>query len=144
MTKVISLDLLTQTFKDAIRITRRFQVRYLWIDALYILQNDLDDLKRELEFVGKIYKISVCNLSAGSASTEMQTGMFAARDSNTIQPCRVYKSWDVSAMKDDFHRRITRPSGLYCVVEQDFIIDKLFRAPINQRTWVVQERNLSP
>lgn len=37
----------SQTFQDAIRITRHIGLRYLWIDSLCILQDDEDDWARE-------------------------------------------------------------------------------------------------
>jgi hypothetical protein len=34
----VNIDDMPQTFKDAIEITRRLNIRFLWIDALCIVQ----------------------------------------------------------------------------------------------------------
>jgi hypothetical protein len=41
--KTISMSELWPTFRDAIYITRRLGVRYLWIDALCIIQDSTED-----------------------------------------------------------------------------------------------------
>jgi len=41
--KRIPIDALPRTFYDAIQITRRLNIRYLWIDSLCIIQKSLND-----------------------------------------------------------------------------------------------------
>lgn len=38
---------LPKTFRDAVHITRSIGVRFLWIDSLCIVQNDVEDWERE-------------------------------------------------------------------------------------------------
>ncbi|PMD40055.1 HET-domain-containing protein [Hyaloscypha variabilis F] len=65
----IPLQLLPQTNQDAIKITRFLGIRYLWIDALCIIQ-DLDtDWQVESENMGNIYHNSYCTISASMAAT---------------------------------------------------------------------------
>lgn len=76
----IPLDLLPQSNQDAIRITRHFGIKYIWIDALCILQ-DLDDVSdwlRESSRMGDIYKFAYLTISAFQASTGKE-GCFAER-----------------------------------------------------------------
>ncbi|KAF4630200.1 hypothetical protein G7Y89_g7939 [Cudoniella acicularis] len=47
--KAIPLAKLSQTIQDAIFITRKFNIRFLWIDALCIIQDSLGDWKKEAE-----------------------------------------------------------------------------------------------
>ncbi|TGO51974.1 hypothetical protein BCON_0150g00060 [Botryotinia convoluta] len=44
-----------QTILDAIDITRRFEVRYLWVDALCIVQDDLENKMHEIDRMHIIY-----------------------------------------------------------------------------------------
>ncbi|KAF7908151.1 uncharacterized protein EAF01_003906 [Botrytis porri] len=44
-----------QTILDAIEITRRFEVRYLWVDALCIVQDDFESKMHEIDRMHTIY-----------------------------------------------------------------------------------------
>lgn len=50
-------SLLPPTFRDAIIITRRLGYQYLWIDSLCIIQDSVEDWRKESSVMGKIYKI---------------------------------------------------------------------------------------
>lgn len=50
-------------FAQAIRVTRALGVRYLWIDALCIVQNDSDDWRREAASMSDIYWNTTCRLA---------------------------------------------------------------------------------
>ena len=45
---------LPRNFRDAVTITRRLGLRYVWIDALCIVQDDSDDWKREAASMAEI------------------------------------------------------------------------------------------
>ena len=51
----IAVDELPPNFKDAIEVTRRLGLRYLWIDALCIIQDDLSDWEVESREMSRIY-----------------------------------------------------------------------------------------
>lgn len=55
MLKGISISTLPQTFQDAITITRRLGLRYLWIDSLCIIQDSTEDWARESSMMGLVY-----------------------------------------------------------------------------------------
>jgi hypothetical protein len=69
LTKCIPLNLLPPTFQDAVTICRQLQIRYLWIDALCIIQDSIDDWLRESEAMGQIYKNAVLNIAAAIGQT---------------------------------------------------------------------------
>lgn len=46
---------LPQLFRDVVEITRKFNIRYLWIDAYCILQGDAFDWQTEAARMGEIY-----------------------------------------------------------------------------------------
>ena len=75
----ILLDRLPTTFQDAIECTRRFDVRWLWIDTLCIIQDDETDWVREAAQMGAVYTNAYLTLSA-AASTDDSSGMFPDMD----------------------------------------------------------------
>jgi hypothetical protein len=64
----IGFDKLPRTFREAVIFTRGLQIRYLWIDSLCIIQDDLEDWRRESVKMGMIYKGSAITLAASMAS----------------------------------------------------------------------------
>lgn len=46
---------LTPVIKDAIRVCRAIDIKYLWVDALCIIQRDIEDWDRESEMMGMVY-----------------------------------------------------------------------------------------
>ncbi|UPL01909.1 hypothetical protein LCI18_012843 [Fusarium solani-melongenae] len=77
----IELKDLPQTFQDAVEITRELKLRYLWIDALCIIQDDDDheDWKRECGNMASIYRNSYLTIAAAWA-TSANAGCFTAPD----------------------------------------------------------------
>ncbi|KAB2100385.1 hypothetical protein AG0111_0g11198 [Alternaria gaisen] len=58
---------LPQTPADAVIVTRRLGFRYLWVDALCIVQNSAEDKAVEIDKMGSIYKNSALTIVASSA-----------------------------------------------------------------------------
>jgi hypothetical protein len=46
---------LTKTFQDAIYITHRLGIRFLWIDSLCIIQDSVSDWAKESSTMGEVY-----------------------------------------------------------------------------------------
>lgn len=126
----IEIKSLVQTFQDAIEVTRRLKVDYIWIDCLCIIQDSRQDWQRESLVMGSVYGNSYCDIAA-TASSDGRGGLFRERDARAVQPCVVgigmggvkqyhYLS-DLDAWWHDFER-----------------------SPLNVRAWVLQERLLSP
>jgi Heterokaryon incompatibility protein (HET) len=57
-----------QTFRDAIEITLHLGFRYLWIDALCIIQDSPEDWATESRKMGYIYSHAVLNIDASGSS----------------------------------------------------------------------------
>lgn len=66
MTKHIPWDKLPQTIKDAITLTRKLGIRYLWVDALCIIQGSAEDWQTESAKMGQVYGGSFLTISAVS------------------------------------------------------------------------------
>jgi len=58
---------LPRLFQDSIRFARSINIRYLWVDALCIVQDDRSDWEREAAQMGNIYYHSYCTLGATSS-----------------------------------------------------------------------------
>lgn len=63
----IKVELLPALFKDAVTIARRLSVRYLWIDALCIVQDSRSDWASESAQMGSIYENAYATIAATSA-----------------------------------------------------------------------------
>lgn len=64
----IALQTLSQTIQDAIYITRKLCIRYLWVDALCIVQDDEISISKEIDRMGRIYSNATLTISAASAT----------------------------------------------------------------------------
>ena len=66
---------LPKTFQEAILVTLRLGVRYLWIDSLCIVQDDQDDWRRESSEMYSIYSGGALTIFA-TDSVDSQGGLF--------------------------------------------------------------------
>ena len=141
---------LPRTFRDAACVARRLGVRWLWIDALCIVQDDPADWERESVKMGAIYSLAYVTVAA-DAGVDCESGCF--NEASTSQD-RAFDApplalrvpvgatveagasggdelatihlWDPSARQ----RRPTPP--------------EIDASPLATRGWVCQERILSP
>jgi hypothetical protein len=124
----IPVDTLPQMFIDALHVIRVLGYKYLWIDALCIIQDNSDDLGRELSRMGDIYQNADFTIYA-SGSANPQIGLFANHDPRVCQPCQL---------------TITTTSGLEPVVEDvTLAATYMYRDILETRGWILQERVLS-
>lgn len=65
--KRIPLVDVPQTFQDAILVTRKLGIRYLWIDSLCIIQDDDGDWAREAARMCSVYQNATLTISADAA-----------------------------------------------------------------------------
>ncbi|KAH6714795.1 heterokaryon incompatibility protein-domain-containing protein, partial [Leptodontidium sp. MPI-SDFR-AT-0119] len=129
---------LSQGFIDAIYVTRKLGFRYLWIDALCILQGCKQDWEIESGRIASYYKNAVLNIAAtGYADGKCGFLENDHRDMDHLLPCRFYANvegeWPGASMKRRGHYRIFNPPR-----------QSVSNSPLNKRAWVIQERILSP
>jgi hypothetical protein len=74
---------LPKTFADAIGISRRLGVHYIWIDSLTIIQKSRNDWLREAAQMHHVYSNSFCNISATGA-TDSSVGLFFDRNTTDL------------------------------------------------------------
>jgi Heterokaryon incompatibility protein (HET) len=73
---------LPKTFREAIHVTRKLGVKYLWVDALCVIQDSEKDWLVESSKMGEIYLDSYINLAA-TASGDSRGGLLPDEQS----PC---------------------------------------------------------
>lgn len=122
---------LPQTFVDAISVSRHLGQRYLWIDALCILQKDPIDWEEQSQRMGDIYSRAWLTISAAN-SRSVHEGFLRPRPPNA----RLYGTVQEGDILHKVYISIERSSeGL-----EDGILKK---EPLTIRGWTLQERLLS-
>jgi hypothetical protein len=117
-----------RTFADAIEVVRFMGYQYIWIDAFCIIQDDSDDLQRELPRMGDIYRYADFTIyTAGAANSH--AGAFLPRDPQKYRPCSL--SIKINTSHGDIVQDITLATTHY---GPDYL---------DPRGWVLQERILS-
>jgi hypothetical protein len=127
MVEGVGLSCLPKTFQDAIIITRKLGLRFLWIDSLCIIQDSADDWATESSSMRLIYKNCLVNIAATGAE-DGSMGFFFDRDPIFASPCRL------KVKKTRTHDFV--PSSVW--------LHDVNYAPLNSRAWVVQEQLLAP
>ena len=131
----INHELLPKTFLDAIFITRQVRIRYLWIDALCIIQDDFDDWEREASLMASIYANSYLTVAALS-SPDGSYGILNTRSrSDVVQITYNYAGSQTCKLFMYSEASVASPST--------YADDWLESEPLNYRAWTLQERYLS-
>lgn len=125
---------LPKTFRDAISVTRRLSVQYLWIDSLCIVQDSTEDWQVESLTMRKVYANSICNICA-VASADAYGGLFRLRNPLEVQPALV---------QVHSTRRGARTMKTRTVHSPHYWDDQISNSNILRRGWVFQERILAP
>lgn len=91
----VSISQLPKTIQDAIQVALHLEIRYIWVDALCILQDSPTDWAKEAASMSDVYRNSFLAIAASGASNSEQ-GLFAQRDPLICTPC-----WMFNAGRDD-------------------------------------------
>lgn len=133
MQRGINQEALPRTFQDAIFLVRELGIKYLWIDALCIIQDDVADVHREIALMGKIYQGALLNIGGllnQGTTKETEVGLFTTRDPRQHTPFAVNIRW----FGKDLQLRVYGSAAF----------EEIAKAPLMGRGWVLQERLLSP
>ena len=129
---------LSQTFRDAVIITRKMCVQYLWIDSLCIIQDSKADWESEAAKMGDYYRHSLFTISAAGAE-DGSRGCFMQRDARIVRPCALSLKYADSEGHDEellqVHLRPRDELGPWW---------RRAYSPLDRRGWVMQERILAP
>lgn len=135
----IQMSNLSQSVQDAIITTRRIGLRYLWVDALCILQQEenLEDFKIESLKMAQCYSNAYVTLAAGSAA-DSQDGFLNARLPALAGPCRL--AYSVPAGLGCEWISHSRSFVYACLPHSTHYKD----GPLDRRAWTLQEQVMSP
>ncbi|KAL8389018.1 hypothetical protein RB599_010400 [Gaeumannomyces hyphopodioides] len=148
----IPVDKLCLTIQQAIDITRRIGQKYLWVDAICIIQDDKDDWKRHTLIMGSIYASAILTIAAASASNGeegcyVQTPKIAASEMSSPPfearvPCVFSGRYLGDMFVIPFHRR---HGGMHTGVDtrRTSLYADLQTSRWESRAWVFQERFFS-
>ncbi|RYP74729.1 hypothetical protein DL770_007548 [Monosporascus sp. CRB-9-2] len=130
--KRIPWSTLPQTFKDAVLFTRSLQVRYLWIDAVCIIQGDAADWVRESGKMFDVYRNSYVTLAAGWGDSST-AGLFSTSSGTKMAELSFRRlRWPLYVRKEHTVEGNWAPN------------EKLQELPLFRRAWTYQERLISP
>ncbi|KAH7073779.1 heterokaryon incompatibility protein-domain-containing protein [Paraphoma chrysanthemicola] len=127
----ISWDELTQTFQDAVVITRKLGLEYLWIDSLCIIQDDAEDWATEASRMASVYKNAYFVISA-TASHNGDDGCLKHRSPSHHLSRQDRKGSTINAY---VKRQISHRS----MIELPATLSTM---PLFDRAWCFQERLL--
>ncbi|KAE8447295.1 hypothetical protein EG329_010853 [Mollisiaceae sp. DMI_Dod_QoI] len=128
--KDIAPHTLPKTYQDAVLVTKKLHMSYIWIDSLCIIQDDEDDWRRESSVMHEVYANGFCNIAA-TAAEDGSKGLFFQQDMRVLRPCLLHIPW------------LTKPGTAYELLNEDFWQYSVLDAPLSRRAWVCQERLLS-
>ncbi|RYP09540.1 hypothetical protein DL764_001225 [Monosporascus ibericus] len=120
---------LPQTIQDAIQVSHFLGLQFIWVDALCIIQDSLEDWKAEARRMADVYENSLITIAASGASS-CHEGLFSARDALMETPCRLF--------------RISPELSMFAMLEENefpgSIQMKVGQEALYKRGWVMQER----
>lgn len=128
----ISIASLPSTLRDAVILTRRLGIRYIWIDALCIIQDDADDWKKEAALMHQVYSQALFTLSADNTN-DINEGLFKWRSARYQSAVPMEYSDAKSKAKLHFY---------VCPRFKQFT-EQVTNSVLSGRAWAFQERALS-
>ncbi|KAF2251986.1 HET-domain-containing protein, partial [Trematosphaeria pertusa] len=119
---------LPSTFKDAVTVTRRLGLRYLWIDSLCIIQDDNVDWQTESAKMGAYYRNAHIVIAASSSP----------------DPTYSFLGPRQTAVPHPFKLDIQHDDGSICKIRARPVVKTgLSLDPLDKRAWTFQEQYLA-
>lgn len=125
-----AISSLPKTYQDAIAVTRALGIRYIWIDALCIMQDDQTDVQEEIVDMADIYRNSWLTIAAtGSSNADggcihsLTAPLETTSDGTGVESPNACRVWIRESPR--FKQTVTD-------------------AVLNTRAWTLQENILSP
>ena len=144
----IAVDNLPSNFKDAIEVTRRLGLRYLWIDALCIIQDDLSDWEVESREMSSIYGDAHVVIGADGAKGAEDGFLQDSPEYNSMHADGKFalvavvddEQADVYVSKCPEHHDTCSLLDTATLSEQ---YEDVIENPLSQRAWAFQEQLLA-
>jgi hypothetical protein len=151
----ISMLELPKTFQDAVEVTRAVGIRFLWIDALCILQDDKEDWEVESSRMAAIYRDAWVVFSA-DISTSMTSGFLHSEKIDGIIESQQYrhgrlgpgieiaKVQSEGTMRSVFAREHVMHRDYATLFEEGELGGpRSITQPLHRRGWTLQEQMLA-
>jgi hypothetical protein len=135
---------LPQSFLDVIVLARELKVRYVWIDALCILQDSQEDWEKEAATMKRIYTNAICTVV--SPASDPRQPLFVERDPLVTQSARLQlQSLDESHSATVKFHPILPKWHVKTALDFHEIGQSDLKAslPTSKRAWCLQEYELS-
>ncbi|KAI0544761.1 HET-domain-containing protein [Xylaria curta] len=148
----IQLDKVPKTISDAIRVCRCLSIRYLWVDALCIIQEDEEDWNKESFEMSQIYSncfLALCVIQGDSCSSGFLEPLYApptlqinfqSQLKRSISGCLYLRMLLPPDITLQTHEHLVDRTYL----EEDSFQADLSRSAWSKRGWTFQEDQLSP
>jgi hypothetical protein len=131
---------LSPTMRDAIHIVESMGYRYLWIDALYILQNSAEDWISEASKMSSVFSGAAFTIAVADAVSHSR-GIFRKRLARCMRPFHV----QYQNNKPYRRRTHTDGDGEYYIFPKNNVVGTGARdkGALDIRGWTLQEQVLS-
>ena len=139
MAEGIEISTLSKNFRDAIIVTRGLGLRFIWIDALCIIQGSTEDWALESAKMGRYYKGGTVMISA-LTSLNAGDGILKTRDVD-LNSVKVSVNGANAFIRPVLHDALSvlSSSDRTCAARDPIAIQ-----PLNDRAWSLQERLFAP
>lgn len=138
--RAIRISELPKTFKDAIRLTRKLGVQYLWIDSLCIIQNSEQDWIEEAANMGAVYRNCLVCIAADGA-TDSNGGCFIESPSKRNLDLACLEFEKATKLRGTVHIREEPLLGAFAHVKRT---TEPYESKLDTRGWALQEHALAP
>ncbi|EXJ81644.1 hypothetical protein A1O1_07709 [Capronia coronata CBS 617.96] len=130
MLRGLPVSVLPGTYQDAVRVARRFNVRYLWIDSICIFQDERLDIQNEASMMAEVFGNATCNISALSGRHD---SLFCTRVPDVVNSDCVLLEAQACNLRQS-----------YLLNDLQLWRGELLHMPLTTRGWVLQEELLAP
>ncbi|KAL1880111.1 hypothetical protein Daus18300_001474 [Diaporthe australafricana] len=123
---------LPQTLADAVHVTRSLGIQYLWIDALCIIQDSIDDWEKESAEMSTIYENAYLVIAASSSASATQGFL-----SHQRQQSQLFTLCSDNGLRTVLAVRSPVRSGFHSDMDSKRV------DPLAERAWAFQEQHMS-
>lgn len=127
----IQFNSLPQTIKDAIIVTRELGYKYIWVDALCIVQDNDDDRTMEVSKMSLVYS---------GASLVISTAMADNSEQGFLQERDLVQSYGTVF---ELPFQVDREQGKTCILLHENSVQNRNVENIDKRGWTLQEHKLA-
>jgi hypothetical protein len=133
---------LTKTFRDALQVDVWLGYKYIWIDALCILQDSDGDWQAETASMGSIYRNSTCMIAALSAR-DGNDGLFFHQSPPAVAPCPLLQYGSRRMYATDPRRYCKSLLERAWVLQEQCLSARMIQFGVNQVPWVCRTKECS-